>query len=271
MGFDDYMDQAGLLYNNANGLKDTGDSAQMTGLLRFGKWLSAPDQASRDKQQYKLEQELDVLTYTEGWHGKDLTGAEQKSISYPGIYVRHPKPCYPGWASNPHDFSRDQQQSLVIAMGALKQPKKLWQIFWQHCKRFGFYQNDQDITGAKQIPDFATPDRLGEYIRAFWMAGIWPMVLLWPLLLFTDLSAFIGLMISFYNWRDPSQADDDGLIMSMLQAKKALPTPISFLIRKLFKWFRPGGYDYGMKTKHRVETGSPPFGSLWVPILEREL
>lgn len=272
MGFDGYFDQAGLLTNILNGY-DGGDSAQMTGLYRFGRWMKfRNDPAMLAREQAKLSSELDILTYTQGHDYIDLTGVKHDSISYPGIYVRHPMPCSPSWVGNPHTFSRDQQRSLVFAMGALKQKKSLWQIFCQHVKRLGWYQNDQDSYGNSLTPDFIAPNVLGEYVRAGFMAGSWFLSILWPLLLASDLFMFIGVLISLYQQRDPNEADDDNLILSLLQAKVSLPTPLSWLSRKIFKLFRPNGYDYGMKTKHRQETGSPPFYlELFKEILDREL
>lgn len=297
MGFDEYFDHTGLLINRSIPEGDSGDTSQMTGLLRFGNWLkfkSDPDMLVREKA--KFDQELDILTYVE-----DIKDKEQniiKTISYPGIYVRHPKISNPSWASNPRCFSRDQQRSLVVVMGSLKQKKKLWQIFWNHIKRGGFYQNDQEIDGKKKLADFASLNILGEYIRASYMAGIIPITVLWPVLLATDLFMLLEVVINFipwYNhncWNNPDNADDDNLIVSLLQAKKSLPTPISWLARKIYKWYRPiAGYTDETKTiplrnnppkglkgpqsamawKHRQSTGSPPFPQLWIPILDKEL
>lgn len=274
MGFDQYFGKAsGILINKSGPSgEDGGDSAQMMGLYRFGRWMKfRKDKDIIAREQAKFAQELDILTYTEGSNG-DMAGGRCSLVSFSGIYVRHPKPCYPGWAANPNCFSRDQQRSLVVAMGALKQKKKLWQIFWKHIKRGGWYQNNQEIDGTKKLADFAAPDILGEYVRAFYMAGIIPVGILWPLLLATDLSALLGLLLSLIKWkRDPKDVDDDNQILTVLQAKVALPTPISWLTRKLYKWFRPGGAVNAMATKHREETGSPPFAELYTEILEKEL
>lgn len=278
MSFDNYFDTAGLLVNKLNPATpdgDGGDSAQMMGLYRFGRYMkqrASKNDIAMDRDQARFASELDILTYTEGHGNVDTTGAIHKQVSYPGIYVRHPKPCSPDWAANPRTFSRDQQRSLVVAMGALKQKKKLFRIFWEHIKRGGFYQNNQEIDGSKKLADFAAPDILGEYIRAFWMAGILPVLILWPLLLLTDVSALVGLVISLIKWkRHPEDVDDDNQILTVLQAKVALPTPISWLTRKLYKHLRPGGAVNAVTIKHRAETGSPPFAELYTDILNKEL
>lgn len=275
MGFDEYFDEAGLLTNGSN--RDGGDSAQMMGLYRFGRYMQLRgNKGALQREQAKFAQELNMLTYEE-WV-LDKENHVQEKHSHPGVYVRHPKPCHEAWWANPRTFSRDQQRSLAMAMGALKQRKALWQIFWQHIKRIGWYQNDQEIDGKKKLADFAAPNILGEYTRAFYMAGIVPVAILWPVLLATDLSALVGLVINFaYTWKQFDSCDDDNDIMAHLQAKVALPTPISWLNRKLYKWFRPkcnapgNGPISAFNRKHRSETGSPPFGELYTPILEREL
>lgn len=287
MGFDEYTGiNSGLLINKSGpSNEDGGDSAQMTGLYRFGRWMKFRKDADMlAREQAKFAQELDTLTYTEGHGGIDMTGVKHDQISYPGIYVRHPKPCYPGWAADPHCFSRDQQRSLVVAMGALKQKKQLKYIFWKHIKRLGWYQNDMEIDGKKKLADFAAPDILGEYIRAFWMSsgtivrGL--LGILYPVLIVTDIVALIGLLMCFYKWRNPDEADDDNLILTVLQAKNALPTPISWVCRKIYKRFRPvcpgadeklNGPISAMSWKHRYTTGSPPFIELYYNILKEEL
>jgi hypothetical protein len=160
-------------------------------------------------------------------------------------------------------------------MGVLKQKKKLLQIFWQHIKRFGWYQNDQEVDGTS-LPlyrrDIAPPDVLGEYVRAGYMAGFIFLGILWPLLIASDLFSLVGLLINLAKWKhNPADVDDDNQILAILQAKVALPTPISWLTRKLYKWFRPGGAVNAMATKHRAETGSPPFIELYKNILNKEL
>jgi hypothetical protein len=157
-------------------------------------------------------------------------------------------------------------------MGAMKQKTRLKQILWQHIKRGGFYQNNQEIDGTNKLADFVSPDHVGEYVRAAFLSGIRSTIILWPFLLFSDLFALLGLLINlFYTWKQPDSCDDDNDIMSYLLAKHSLPTPISFLVRKLYKRYRPiciGGWDMNgpqsaCSRKHRSTTGSPPFYDLY--------
>lgn len=271
MSFDNYFDPQGLLVNRSlpNG-GDAGDTAQMTGLYRFGQYIKFQKDAEQlGRAKGRFAQECDMLTYVEKITDKD--GKIVRTVSHPGTFVRHPGPCYPLWATNPRCFSRDQQRSLVVAMGALKQRSHLWATFKNHVKRWGWYQNDQKIEGGGKLADFAAPDIWGEYIRAFAMSGIWGARILYPVLLLTDLSATVGLLSCFFKWRNPDEADDDNLILTTMQAKMCMPTPISWLNRKIYKRFRPKGPQWAMSHKHRAETGSPPFAELWNPILDKEL
>lgn len=276
MSFDNYFDDHGLLVNMADGRPDGGDTAQMTGLYRFGQWLKAKREKDKEtlaRIQGRFAQECEMLTYVELVKNKQNDVIDHKP--HPGVFVRNPGPGYPAWAANPHTFSRDQQRSLVVAMGALKQKKQLWLTLKRHVARLGWYQNDQEIDGSKKTADFAAPDILGEYIRAFWMAsgpvGRVLGLLAYPVVLLTDVSAFVGMLLNFINWRNPNDVDDDNAYMTMLQAKHALPTPLSWLARKIYKHLRPGGPLHAMEWKHRSETGSPPFFELYKETLEKEL
>ena len=183
--FDNYFDENGILGTlNGDGTHDTGDGAQKMGLLRFGRYIKFrdnPEQLMRERA--KLAQELDILESPDqkGWY-----------VRSPGIGRK--------WWSDRYTFSRDQQRSIVMAMGALKQTKRLYRIAWEHIKRGGWYQNYYSIDRSTsilpdfvvrafpslrgfKIPDIAAPDHVGEYIRAFFMAGQWHFGLLYPFLL----------------------------------------------------------------------------------------
>lgn len=268
--FEQYFDHdTGLLCTWDGANYDGGDTAQKTGLYRFGlyfKFKKDPDK--RLREQYKFEQELTLLECPElkGW------------------YIRSPS-YFRAWWRNPYCFSRDQHRSLVIAMGAYKQQRRLWRVLWEHVKRGFLYQNNREIDdfSKRKMPDVTAPDHLGEILRALYMSGAKWLIVLWPLLLIADLSALVGLLLSFPQWKDTEASDDDDLIMSLLQAKYAMPTPISWFVRKLYKLrplagtFRENNPDNlsgpasAIAWKHRVETGAPPFADLYLPILKGEL
>jgi hypothetical protein len=246
MSFDPYIDHAGLLVNILTENGDGSNSAQMMGMYRFGRYLQfkkAKNKVALDKEGYRFTQELDTLTYVELISNK---GYDHKLYPYPGIYVRHPSPSNPLSAHDPNTFGRDQQRSLIMAMGALKQKKQLKQILWQFIKRSGLYQDGKGMS----------PNDIGEYVRAAFLSGIWSSIILWPLLLVTDLFSLFSFLINFFfTWNI-----DDNDIMSCILAKHSLPTPISFLVRKLYKRF---GYVDVFASTYRTEPGYPPLYDLY--------
>ncbi len=205
---------------------DGGDSAQKTGLNRFFRYLKFRDDKDQlGRETAKLLQEMDGL----------------EDPNRKNYYRRHPDPSY--WWSRSSNFTRDQQRSLVIACGALGLKKRLLGMLWAHICRFGFYQNNRhpDESLGWKMPDVAAPNHWGEYVRAIYMlGGVFKLTaVLWPLLLVTDVFAFIGTLLERRKWADPNEADDDNQIMSTLQARVALPTPVSFLHRRYYIHNRP--------------------------------
>lgn len=284
MSFDNYFShETGLLSTWDGENYDEGDGAQKTGLLRFGRWLKyRKDKDQLVREQAKFEQEMDML----------------ECLTKKGWYIRSPSLARRWWC-NPRCFSRDQHRSLVIAAGAMKQQRRLWRILWEHLKRGTLHQNNRKIDDldAWKMPDVTSPDNMGEIIRALYMSGAKWLIVLWPLMLIADLSALVGLLLSFPQWKNPDHADDDNAIMSYLQAKYAMPTPISYLVRKIYKRYRPmagiykvdpppapdsyelswddmsklTGAHSAIYWKHRPMTGAPPFFSLYKDILTKEL
>lgn len=270
--FEPYFDAQGCLVNLSINTGDGGDTAHNLGMYRFGKYLENKHNKERlAKEGFKFENELDMLE-----------DPERKNW-----YRRHPNPGQ--WWSRSDNFTRDQQRPLVIAMGALKRRKRLCGIFWEHIKRGGFYQNSRhpDPNRGPKLPDFAAPNHWGEYLRAFYMAGFKFLIVLYPLLLITDVFMHIGMLLNRKKWKNPDHADDDNMIMSYTQAAEALPTPISWYSRRWYTKNRPlAGYvdtmplrntnatikitgpASAMAWKHRSETGAPPFYTQWKPILD---
>jgi hypothetical protein len=274
--WDNYFDESGLLCTYQNGEYDGGDSCQKMGLYRLGRYIkykNNPEQLAREQAKYA--QELDML----------------ECPTRKGWYIRSPS-LGRKWWSNPYCFSRDQHRSLVMAMGALKQRKRLLRLIWEHFKRGGFYQNIQTLEGNTQFPDVMAPDHAGEMVRALYMAGFKFVLLLYPLLLIADLSALIGLLLSFPHWKNnPDSGDEDNAIMSHIQARLSLPTPISYLNRKIYFNMMPimgftdetklvalrdtnttiSGPESALLWKHRIATGAPPFAELYSPIIQKYL
>lgn len=153
------------------------------------------------------------------------------------------------------DFSRDQQSSLVIAMGVYKLFEPLKRMFWQHVKRLGFYQNK----------DYASPEHWGYYIRAFgWRWLYWYLYL-------GDLFMLLNVYIRLHKAKDPNDVGDDlNLSLALLQAHLSMPTFISKYALELYKK-RPFGVQYAFDWYFREETGANPFNELYAPIIERYL
>lgn len=260
---DSYFDHHGYL-TMADG--DGGDSCQKTGFYRYIRSIKFKDDANfLPKETAKFEQELDGL----------------ECPDKPGYYRRHPDPepiSRGGWWRDPCVFSRDQQRSLTIAMGAYGQRKRLYRLTWELIKRFGFYQNTCTAEFKKKIPDVSSPENWAEIFRAFWQAKCYWAIFTYPLILIGDAWKILGILTAYPSWKNnPDDADDDNLILSTLQARESLPTPLSYLARKLYSKIRPvAGYTGEDKAipmrnkvrwhgpysalawKHREATGAPP-------------
>jgi hypothetical protein len=139
----------------------------------------------------------------------------------PGIYIRHPDQS--DFRSDPSRFSRDQQRPLVIAMGKYGMNDRLWRLTKAHLMRLGKYQN----------ADFSGPSHIGEYIRAF-RARV-----LYPVLFVTDFAlVFDSIDLAITSQFNPDSTDDNNHILSLLQAQDIMPTPVSWVARKIYKHFR---------------------------------
>lgn len=178
----------------------------------------------------------------------------------PGIFVRHPVQ----W-NDINDFSRDQQTPIVISMGFRQEFGPLRRILNKHLSRFGRYQNK----------DLASPEHFGFYIRAFKFLPLYPLLFLGDMFMLLN-----TLIICLYKGRDKDNVGDDlNHILSLLQAKLSMPTPISFLARILYIACRPS--NYGNEKYHeksaiqgaltwyfRPESGAPPIHEIYRPIIE---
>jgi len=133
-----------------------------------------------------------------------------------GIWKRH-------MGAQKWEVSRDQLLSNIAAMGAHRLYTPLRKTLWQQIKNFGRCQNG----------DWMAPNHFGMYIRAFGKPGLWPM------LLFSDVFMVISALINIYKSTDPGYSDDSvNFTVELEQAKHFLPTPISYLARKLYYRYR---------------------------------
>jgi hypothetical protein len=163
-----------------------------------------------------------------------------------GIWIRHP--MYPDTS----DCSRDQMDPIIMTLGANNLGQALRDTFKAHIKRGFFYQN-------KDVPMLVTPCL---YIRAF--KTRW----LYPVLCVLDIG-FCFAWIENLLRRNPDDVDDNNNIMRMLQAAQVMPTPLSWIGRKLYVLTRKpnlGNSVLGersavmgaLKWYHRPESGGNP-------------
>lgn len=171
----------------------------------------------------------------------------------PGIYVRHPQ--QDGFRSDPRRFSRDQHRPMLIALGKYGMRDRLLNMAKNHALRLGKYQNH----------DFIGPIGVGEYIRAFDCKSCYPMLLLTDAFL---VWGSIGLISQAS--LNPDETDDNNHVMSLLQARETLPTPLGNFAIYLYREHRPNNLGNAVLGKidpvegalawyHRADSGGNPF------------
>lgn len=210
----------------------------------------------------------------------------------PGIYVRNPDPTQ--WYSNPNTTSRDQltpplcYHSYMSFHGDKDSRKTLGRLLWACIKRGMFAQNDRpDGGGNWKIPDFLDPSLWSIFLRGSKTASL----LLYPLLMLGDFVQLIGTALSIwgpiitngtlsFTSRDPNDVDDNNMNNVMNVAQYTIPTPFSWLSRKMYKKYRQqndGNTQMGetsaimgaMVWYDRLPAGNPEIPELARPIVER--
>lgn len=157
-----------------------------------------------------------------------------------GLYVRNPDPAM--WYSDPFTTSRDAGIPIKCALGVNKQYKELKRENWQIIKR-GFtapnIKHNWDKPGKKIIGD-PYWGHITIMIRPW---GWWALPL-YPLLLILDVTLLIGAVLDAFKKSGADEADDRNAINMHLAAVRWLPTPISWLARKIYSLTRP--MSFGM-------------------------
>ena len=219
-----HIDAFGLI-TQANG--DGGDTCHREGMYAFGVWLNEQvlNITQPKSRSLRTQQIFDLLEIK------------------PGIYVRHPDPSK--WYADPSTTSRDQLMGVVAACAATGDRGRLWRLFKAVMRRGGFAQNTKRNWGEVgwKIPDpmFFT---FGLFIRAGCLGWFY------PLLLIHDLFDLVGTLtqILLPRWdenrrrlvrRCMDDVDDNNTVISVLLAVAILPTPLSWVNRKLYARFRP--------------------------------
>jgi len=210
-----HRDSLGLIVQ-ADG--DGGDTCQRTGMYWFGRFVNDGKWLESTSRQFMAE-------------------ATKLEVG-PGILVRHPE--QPDFRSDPQSTSRDQQDPLVVALGVLeplspvgKQKQLLNRIFRAHKDRFFKYQNK----------DIANPQTFGLYIRAF--KAKWA----YPFLFLTDLGLLFNAFVA-PTQRNPDDTDDLNHIVRLTQAAIIMPTPVSWLARRLYARWRPPNCGSSIVARH---------------------
>lgn len=212
-----------------------------------------------------------IATHTVLGHTCDLAmlGITQKTLQpRPGIYTR--------FIDGPIDtVSADQLISALAAHVAGRDWKQVYYMFIRLLQRGGFAQNVQDITPSGpsnpwKVPDFMLLRALPLLTRSF--------ILFYPLVLVADLYLIImSISAVIYSRQSLDNVDQNNTILTLAVAQDIMPTPISFIARKVFKWFL-GPNNAGLPNRvygsllwyHRAASGgNPEIAEMWKPIVDK--
>jgi hypothetical protein len=204
-----YRDHHGLItYLDGNG----GDTCQMIAFYYYGLFIHG---------------ECDLLHFILDFH---------KIMPKSGIFIRHPDRA-PGWDqpgqrdiarwNDPAVLSRDQLMPMVIALGIYGVTFHLNETLKNIKSRVYRSQNGDLILLAHWAACFIRAPRL-KYM--------------YPVLFLTDLFLVIGAIIDLVKARIKPQSGKGykNAFMLISQAYEVMPTPISWLARKIYK-LRAGG------------------------------
>lgn len=240
--FSRYWDKFGLLVQKPP-KADGGDGAQRLGMFYYGHYLLNKPPFRIDASEYDCNKT--TFNY--------LSSFEQKLALIhdgSGNFRRHPDSSK--WYSDWNRMSRDQMTPLIICMGAYKLKRPLLLSLYRLVSRLGFmnntrrnfvYENEAEhLQKAKsftkwnyswKLPDIAVV-HFPLYIRSF------RAYLLWPLLFIFDIELLLGAITKvFIKTSSIKSGDDLNYILRSLQAKETMPTPFSWIARRIYKKFRP--------------------------------
>jgi len=202
-----YIDQWGLIVQDLNGYSkgDAGDACHKTSHLAIANYLN----------------------------GQQLHSSFQRLIEVQKAtpFVRHPDSSK--WYSRTDRMSRDQSFPYVIALALLANFGMLFHFFIRHALHlflftWNYYPNyvmPGDTDYKRKMPDITLFEFFNVYIRGF---RLYP---LYPLLLIGDLEMLGSCLIKRYD----SDKDVCNSLASVLLAKEIMPTPLSYLARKILK------------------------------------
>lgn len=218
-----YMDPDGYIghWDERLGRLEFGDNGQRYGMYHFAQVL-------KGKHNSKSLRLVEMKVYQLRWAD--------------GEWVRHPDSNM--WYGRSGTMSRDNFKPLIILSGYLSSQVK-WLMFTDLIKRAGFFWNTKaiwsDTKKVPPIPDLAGPTEWGNFIRAFGVSSPWTL-LLWPVLLFTDLFMLINvlslLIRSKINWHK-SLTDYSNTWLDIVQGLETMMTPFSLLSAGIFSLMSP--------------------------------
>lgn len=147
------------------------------------------------------------------------------------------------WTGQNDVMSRDQWIPNVIACGSMSLRSQLNYLLLGHlCRGLLFTTNtcaDEYITGQPggewKIPDLTVLSSWGLYIRAYVAWYLYPLLLIFDLEILVN--SFIIVWQSHY---DPTETDVINQLNKLIQAKRYLPTPVSWLAAKVLKYDKRG-------------------------------
>ena len=151
-------------------------------------------------------------------------------------YARTDLPGY--WGSTYQVMSRDQATPNITAFGLNNMWSRTLKAISGHAifRALLFTTNVRNNWAYPGTPDYAwkLPDVTfigywGLYVRSLWG------VPLWPLLVILDLDLVVNALIKVYSYgKDPTNTDDINFLASLALAYYRLPTPLSWLARKIY-------------------------------------
>jgi hypothetical protein len=230
-----YVDKFGLIVQDVNGNTqgDGGDSCHKTSHLEIALTLMhEPPHPSFEKL-------------------KDV----QKATPF----VRHPDPSK--WYSETNRFSRDQATPYVIALALNKSYKMLFHFFIRHMLHgFLFTWNTvpnwiSSIGAKKKMPDITFAEFFNIYIRGFRLYPLYPMLLL------GDLEMLGGVIIKRFD----EDIDVANGLANVLLAQQVMPTPLSYLARKILKPVAQKKLDAYFKEWNM----EPPLNEYYKPVVDK--
>ena len=221
------IDKFGLITQRENNNWDGGDTLQREGMFAIAvRYLYDLDKIKITDYLLLRKRYWDSLNELEcGW----------------GNYRRHID--HDMWYFDPDRMSRDQWTPNAIAVGMLDLYDHRKRMLWGHGKRLWLFttntrrnwvyppgnpKHEADQDYSWKIPDITILSSWGYYIRSF---HAYP---LYPLLCLFDLELLGNSLL--WRWKFQKRPEDTDILNhtnSLLQARKSMPTPLSWLARKI--------------------------------------